>query len=1001
MDENEPANKPDLIQVTTPSSEYTIVAGSRTEIEVLLSNSGSGDFFIVNLLGVPPGWVESSGPSAVWVPAGDQERVTLTVRPPAAAEGVAGSYPARLYVFPQSAPDHGKEIPIHLAVVPPDKVKKAFALRVESKEISAAPGTTLKIPVVLGSSSQKTEYLELSVQGVPANWVSLPAPVVSLLAGEEKSVDIYIQLPASPEIRPGYYPLKISVASQNDPAIKEEVEIRLGIIAFESQGPVGVMLATVQFSAAPGGSVTVPITLLNRGLAAATFRLGVEGIPISWVSTSTPLTPLQPGERKEVSLVVRPPFSSSSPAGRNKFRIVVMNQESTDQVVKVECVLTVAAYTKFSADLEPEEVDAGKPVSVTVKNEGNTRQVFHLSCTSTGNKLVFEFLEPEEVLQPDGQPGTPAPPRPPGPNAGPDAHAGDPTALQIAPGETRSFLFTAKPRQRPWLGGMDIYPYQAIVEADHKQSPPLAGEVKGRGMIPVWVLAIAVILCMWVGFSAMFSLFGDRNQANYATQTAAAATSLAIGPTQTLLAGTAISAGATQTVIANQTAAALAGQQDTDGDGLTNQREAEVGTDPANADSDADGLMDGEEALQVRTNPLVPDTDGDGLRDGDEVRLRTDPLNVDSDGDNSRDGDEVRIGTNPLNRDSDNDGLQDGSEVGPCPNPLNPDSDQDGLVDGRDQNPCNSSNPALTPTATLVPPPSATLPPVINPTQTPSLAPVPPTSPQLPRFPGNLLFETNRDGNPELYTTDNSGQMRRLTNNPVADSQGSWDPNLRRIAYTTNRDGQNEIYLMNADGSNAVNLTNNPADDQNPTWSIDGEWIAFASNRDGNYEIYIIRVSNFETRNITNSPGNDTQPSWVRSRTGDAGGEYILFTSDRDGNREVYRIRVDGSEALNLTSNPANDEMPKGSPDGGQVAFTTNRDGNQEIYLMSLDGTGLSNVTSNPANDFGPAWARDQTWIAFSTDRVGNGEVYIMKPGLPDLVNITNNPAQDQVSDWK
>ena len=69
MDENEPANKPDLIQVTTPSSQYTIVAGSRTEIEVLLSNSGSGDFFIVNLLGVPPGWVESSGPSAVWVPA--------------------------------------------------------------------------------------------------------------------------------------------------------------------------------------------------------------------------------------------------------------------------------------------------------------------------------------------------------------------------------------------------------------------------------------------------------------------------------------------------------------------------------------------------------------------------------------------------------------------------------------------------------------------------------------------------------------------------------------------------------------------------------------------------------------------------------------------------------------------------------------------------------------------------------------------------------------------
>ncbi len=128
---------------------------------------------------------------------------------------------------------------------------------------------------------------------------------------------------------------------------------------------------------------------------------------------------------------------------------------------------------------------------------------------------------------------------------------------------------------------------------------------------------------------------------------------------------------------------------DTDLDGLTDETEEKLGTDPNNPDTDGDGLKDGEEVNDYKTDPLKPDTDGDGLKDGDEVNLhKTDPLKPDTDGDNLRDGDEIKKHrTNPTKADSDGDGLNDGSEVNTHKtDPMRSDTDGDGLTDGNEVN---------------------------------------------------------------------------------------------------------------------------------------------------------------------------------------------------------------------------------------------------------------------------------------------------------------------------
>jgi hypothetical protein len=138
---------------------------------------------------------------------------------------------------------------------------------------------------------------------------------------------------------------------------------------------------------------------------------------------------------------------------------------------------------------------------------------------------------------------------------------------------------------------------------------------------------------------------------------------------------------------------------DSDGDGLTDQFEALLGTDPNQADSDHDGLTDTYETSVSHTDPNSKDTDHDGILDGVEVAHGTDAGHVDipaaaraagfggldtldSDHDGLSDGYEHQIGTDPLASDTDHDGLADGLEVARGSNPLSVDSNNDGISDG-------------------------------------------------------------------------------------------------------------------------------------------------------------------------------------------------------------------------------------------------------------------------------------------------------------------------------
>ena len=175
-----------------------------------------------------------------------------------------------------------------------------------------------------------------------------------------------------------------------------------------------------------------------------------------------------------------------------------------------------------------------------------------------------------------------------------------------------------------------------------------------------------------------------------------------------------------------------------------------------------------------------------------------------------------------------------------------------------------------------------------------------------------------------------------------------------KILFSSTRDGNPEIYTMNLDGSNVVNLSQHPRADRSLTWSPDGKKIGFTStrDRDGNTEVFVMDADGGNPTQLTHTPFHVYNTGFVWSPDG----TKIAFSSIREGKQDVYVMNADSDNLINLTRHPAADVPSSWSPDGTKILFTSNRDGNTEIYVMNRNGKGVVRLTHNPAPDNFASW---------------------------------------------
>lgn len=274
---------------------------------------------------------------------------------------------------------------------------------------------------------------------------------------------------------------------------------------------------------------------------------------------------------------------------------------------------------------------------------------------------------------------------------------------------------------------------------------------------------------------------------------------------------------------------------------------------------------------------------------------------------------------------------------------------------------------------------------------------------------GSIAFTSDRDGDDEIYVVnpDGSGATNLTQSAATTDQQPAWSPDGRRIAFVRDDpdDGRWDIFVMNRDGSGQTQLTDGfyLSDDTDPAWSPDGSEIAFASTRPFNdsWQIWVMKADGTNLRRLTTSWG--TQPAWSPDGTQIA---YVSF--EPGGTEAVYVMNADGSGQHRVTAASDHPERaPAWSPDGQRILFgrytedwrTSNA---HELFAIAPDGSGERELTSGGAYNGPASWSPDGTKIVLQRffGIFGTPELYVMNADGSGVAPLVTWPGRNGTPDW-
>lgn len=268
---------------------------------------------------------------------------------------------------------------------------------------------------------------------------------------------------------------------------------------------------------------------------------------------------------------------------------------------------------------------------------------------------------------------------------------------------------------------------------------------------------------------------------------------------------------------------------------------------------------------------------------------------------------------------------------------------------------------------------------------------------------GQISFEMGLAGRWDIYLLDVwRGIQHNLTDHPATDEDYTWSPDGRRLAFVSERDGNPEIYVTETRCANWFtpcerdhNLSASPAEDTAPSWSPDGTALLFTSDRDGQREIYRAEVQNGTLYNLTNEPEDDSAPVWSPD------GEHIVFQSERSGTTRLYVMRADGSTPEMIGRGFG--RAPVWSPDGQHLLYVQASD----LFMVDVacantpDGCRFAprNITLSSFEDWYAGWSPDGRYLLFHSNRRLKPHVYLADMTCADQALTCMTAAQNLTND--
>ena len=237
--------------------------------------------------------------------------------------------------------------------------------------------------------------------------------------------------------------------------------------------------------------------------------------------------------------------------------------------------------------------------------------------------------------------------------------------------------------------------------------------------------------------------------------------------------------------------------------------------------------------------------------------------------------------------------------------------------------------------------------------------------------PGSLANDCLLDENMDVWVMDWDGSnLVNLTEDSTeSDSHPDWSPDGMEIVFDSWRSDKAEIYIMNSDGSNPHAITNGPGENTEPKWSPNGEWIAYHCSQAGETRICIVSPDG----QPAGEPIAGTTPVW--SPASPDGELRLAFLCFQAGQSDICTVRPDGADLVNLTNSPADEHSAAWSPDGNLLAFVSNRGNDIDIYKVCATCSGepvAIRLTDEVRYAMWPAWSPDGSLLAYVDEPRGN-----------------------------
>jgi Tol biopolymer transport system component len=213
------------------------------------------------------------------------------------------------------------------------------------------------------------------------------------------------------------------------------------------------------------------------------------------------------------------------------------------------------------------------------------------------------------------------------------------------------------------------------------------------------------------------------------------------------------------------------------------------------------------------------------------------------------------------------------------------------------------------------------------------------------------------------------------------------------IVFSSDRDGNREVYTVDPVTGNERNLTGSIGDEFAPTLSPDGKLVAFLSSSGEDVGIEVIEASGevLIRKSITSGPGRYGSQRWAPDSN------RIAYIHEIGGRPAIYVGGIEGKPSLLLTTIRA-DEVSSWSPDGKSVAFSVREGEEQGVYIRNPDGVNEFRVTET--SDSGPIWSPDSKRFAFISVRDGNPEIYVMNTDGTEQRRLTESDAPEYDLSW-